>query len=122
MKRILLDQGVPATGAVILRAEGWDVVHVREIGMSKAADLEFLAYAANESRVVITLDRDFPQILALSAAVRPSIVLVRQQRLRAAEFSALLTSIWRDYEHSLDQGCVVKVGSRGTRVRLLPLR
>jgi predicted nuclease of predicted toxin-antitoxin system len=78
MKRIVLDQGVPATAVAILREKGWDAVHVREIQMHEATDTEILAYAAGESRVVITLDRDFPQILALTAAVRPSIVLVRQ--------------------------------------------
>jgi predicted nuclease of predicted toxin-antitoxin system len=62
MKRILLDQGLPATAVMILRVDGWDAVHTREIGIHEASDLEILAYAARESRVVITLDRDFPPI------------------------------------------------------------
>ena len=33
MKRILLDQGLAATAAVILRDDGWDAVHVRDVGM-----------------------------------------------------------------------------------------
>jgi predicted nuclease of predicted toxin-antitoxin system len=99
----------------------WDAVHVREIGMLEAADAEILDYAARESRVVITLDQDFPQILALTAATRPSIVLIRQQRLRAAELAVLLASIWREHSNALDQGCILKVNARGTRTRLLPL-
>jgi predicted nuclease of predicted toxin-antitoxin system len=39
---------------------------VGEIGKSEATDCEILDYAARESRVVITLDRDFPQFLALT--------------------------------------------------------
>ena len=39
--------------------------------------------------MVITLDRDFPQILALTLAARPSVVLIRQERLRAAEIANL---------------------------------
>ena len=100
MTRVVLDQGLAAT----------------------AADGEILDYAARESRVVITLDRDFPQILALTAATHPSVVLIRQQRLRASELAALITSIWRDHEYALEQGCILKVGTRGTRVRRLPLR
>src|SRR5713226_7427773 len=84
--------------------------------------LKILDYAARESRVVITLDRDFPQILALTAATRPSVVLIRQQRLRAAEVAALIASIWREHEDALDQGCTLKVSARGTRARLLPVR
>jgi predicted nuclease of predicted toxin-antitoxin system len=96
-------------------------VHVREMAMSRAADADILDCAARESRVVITLDRDFPQILALTAAARPSVVLIRQQRLRAAELATLMALIWRNHEKALDQGCVLTVGARGRRARLLPL-
>jgi len=121
MKRIVLDQGLPATAAKVLRDEGWDAVHVREIAMHQATDGEILEYAARESRVVITLARDFPEILALTAATGPSVVLIRQQRLRAAGLAALIGSIWRDHVKALEHGCVLKVGARGTRTRRLPL-
>ena len=121
MRRIVLDQGLPATAAAILRDRGWDAVHVREIAMHLATDSEILDYAARESRVAITLDRDFPQILALTAANRPSVVLIRRQRLRAAELASLIASIWQDHERVLEQGCVLKVGARGMRVHRLPL-
>src|SRR5882672_8165730 len=70
---------------MLLREDGWDATHLREIGMKEATDLEIPDSAARESRVVITLDRDFPQILALTTATRPSVVLIRQQRLRGVE-------------------------------------
>jgi predicted nuclease of predicted toxin-antitoxin system len=121
MKRIVLDQGVPLRAALILRGAGWDAVHVRELGMKEAADNEILERAARDSRCVVTLDRDFPQILALTAASRPSVVLIRQQRLRGPDVAALLEIIWSQHEADLDRGCVIKVGVRGSRVRLLPL-
>jgi len=46
MKRLLLDQGLPARAAGTLRDEGWDAVHVREIGMHEAEDTDILARAA----------------------------------------------------------------------------
>jgi predicted nuclease of predicted toxin-antitoxin system len=122
MKRILLDQGLPATAVTFLREDGWDVLHVREVQMRDAADSDILAYAARESRVVFTLDRDFPEMLALTGAVRPSVVLIRQQGLRAAEVAGLVKAIFHENEVALDQGCVIKASARGTRVRLLPLR
>ena len=122
MKRILLDQGLPAKVTSILRTAGWDAVHVREIAMGEAQDVAILEFAARESRVAVTLDRDFPQILALTAAKRPSVVLIRQQRLRAAAVAALLESLWREYEGVLESGCVVTVGAHGTRVHTLPLK
>jgi len=42
MKRILLDQGLPATAVMILREDGWDAVHAREIHMHEATDFEIL--------------------------------------------------------------------------------
>ncbi len=38
MRRVLLDQGLPPRAAAFLRDEGWDVIHVREIGMNEAED------------------------------------------------------------------------------------
>jgi len=46
MRRVVLDQGLPATAAAILRDGGWDAVHVREIAMKEATDGEILDYAA----------------------------------------------------------------------------
>jgi predicted nuclease of predicted toxin-antitoxin system len=122
MKRVLLDQGLPAGAGSTLRERGWDAVHVREIGMHDASDVAILDRAAAESPVVVTLDRDFPQILALTSATWPSVVLIRWQRLRAADFVALLTSVWNDHENALDGGCVLRVSVRGTRIRSLPLK
>jgi predicted nuclease of predicted toxin-antitoxin system len=90
--------------------------------MHKASDTEILDRAARESRMAITLDRDFPEILALMAGTLPSVVLMRQQRLRAPEVAALITSIGREHESGLNQGCMLKVSARGIRSRLLPLK
>jgi predicted nuclease of predicted toxin-antitoxin system len=121
MIRIILDQGLPFSAAAILRDRGWDALHAREAGMQEAADEEILAFAAIESRVVVTLDRDFPQILALTSASLPSVVLIRQQHLRAQAVADLLMAIWPDHADNLHRGCVLKVSDRGTRTRMLPL-
>ena len=122
MKQVLLDQGLPFRAAMMLRKLGWEAVHVRELGMQGAPDVEILEHAAREAQVIVTLDRDFPEILALTAAVSPPVILVRQQRLCAAELAALVGSVWQGNERVLAQGCVLKVSARGTRVRLLPLK
>ena len=122
MKRILLDQGLPLGTTLLLNAAGWDVIHASEVGLASADDGAILEYAAKDGRVAVTLDRDFPQILALTASERPSVVLIRQQRLRAVEVAELLKSVWRDHEPALDGGCVARVSQRGIRLRRLPLK
>lgn len=46
----VLDQGVPREAAVLLRNLAHDCIHVGEIGMSKAADEEILAFALGKAR------------------------------------------------------------------------
>jgi hypothetical protein len=43
--RLVLDQGVPQDAAALLRSLGHDCMHVGEIGMSKDADEETLAFS-----------------------------------------------------------------------------
>ncbi len=71
--------------------------------------------------VVVTLDQAYPRMIALMAAQLPSIVLVRQQGLRTLEIADLLGSVWIEHEAALEQGCIVRVSARDTRMRLLPL-
>ncbi len=106
----------------MLRASGWDAVHVREIGMHQSEDREILAHAVANGRVVVTLDRDFPQILALTEAAAPSVILIRKERQRAAAVVDLLLQLFEEYEQHLRNGCILSVSRLGTRIRALPLQ
>lgn len=66
MKRLLLDQGLPRSTGVLLAETGWDVIHVSEIGMSRADDGDILKRARSDKRVCVTLDADFHALLATS--------------------------------------------------------
>ena len=57
--RFLLDQDVYALTARFLRELGHDIVTAAELGLSRAADTALLARAAQESRIFVTLDKDF---------------------------------------------------------------
>jgi predicted nuclease of predicted toxin-antitoxin system len=78
--------------------------------MRDASDDDILEYATRESRVFITLDPDFHHILTLTLAMRPSVVLIRQPWLRAAEVAPLVASICKEYETALSEGCVLLRG------------
>lgn len=64
--KLLLDQGLPLSAAVLLRASGIDTLHVGEIGMSAAEDLEIIQKAREDRRTVATLDADFHTLLTMN--------------------------------------------------------
>ena len=83
MKRILLDQGLAPRTEAILRRNGFDAVHVTEIGMEQAEDIQIMEKARIDERACVTLDHDFHAHLAMTGHGRPSVVLLRVQGLDA---------------------------------------
>jgi len=63
--RILLDQGVPADAAELLRAAGCDCLHVSELGMQRSEDEEIISTAIEQERLIVTLDSDFHMVIFL---------------------------------------------------------
>lgn len=58
--RFLLDENVPKRVALALRAEGHDVTRVQETPLRGADDDVIWSRAAEEERVFVTADLDFP--------------------------------------------------------------
>jgi predicted nuclease of predicted toxin-antitoxin system len=58
-------------------ADGWDVQYVTDVGLGAARDEDILATAEREGRAVVTLDHDFPHLLFLEGAAKPSVILLR---------------------------------------------
>lgn len=122
MNRILLDQGLAPRAAAILRHQGWDAVHVSEIGMDQAEDILILEKARNEGRVCVALDHDFHAHLALTGLGRPSVVLLRVQSLDPQGQADLIRSVCVQCENALSEGAAISADGESIRVRRLPLR
>jgi predicted nuclease of predicted toxin-antitoxin system len=75
--RFLADAGISPKTVEFLREIGHDVVHVRELNMQRAADEVVADRARAESRIVLTFDLDFGEVLALGILDRPSVVIFR---------------------------------------------
>jgi predicted nuclease of predicted toxin-antitoxin system len=121
VRRLLLDQGVPrSTGALLIPA-GWDVIHLGDIGLSRATDPQILIFARTEQRVCVTLDADFHALLATSGERSPSVVRVRRQGLDGSAFAALLQLVWPRIESDVDAGAMVTITERAVRIRRLPI-
>ena len=121
MKRVLLDQGLAPGVAALLRSQGWDALHVSELGLDRADDLEILSYARERQITCVTLDHDFHAHLALSFSEGQSVVLVRAEGLNTENQAELTKAVWSACEDALDQGAVSTDGL-AVQLHRLPLR
>lgn len=83
--RFLFDQDVYAVTARFLGDLGHDVVQVAEIGLARASDEEILNVAQEQSRILVTRDRDKPGVRAgirRRSSVPPHIALHPECRSR----------------------------------------
>jgi predicted nuclease of predicted toxin-antitoxin system len=107
MKGLLLDQGLAPLTATILRRLGLDAVHVSEIGMERAEDLQILERARIDDRVCVMFDHDFHAHLAAAGHGRPSVVLQRVQGLDGQGQADLIRSVCLQCEDVLAEGAAV---------------
>jgi predicted nuclease of predicted toxin-antitoxin system len=122
VKRILLDQGLAPRAAEILRREGFEAVHVAEIGLDRAEDAAILQAAREDSRICVTLDHDFHSHLATTGHGCPSVVLLRVQGLDATGQADLIRSIYLQCEAALSEGAAISADRERVRIRRLPLK
>ena len=83
--RFLLDMGLAPRTAQHLRERGHDAAHLGEQGLQRLPDVQIVAKAIAEQRIILTHDLDFGRIVALSRARAPSVVTFRLDDMRAGE-------------------------------------
>ncbi len=66
--RLLLDQGVYAVTALLLRNLGHAVFTAAEAGLAQATDAELLQAAEEQQRILVTRDRDFGGLVFVTRA------------------------------------------------------
>jgi predicted nuclease of predicted toxin-antitoxin system len=121
--QLLIDANLSPRVAAKLRDAGHDAVHVADVGLLSASDEAILAHAVASHQVVVSADTDFGELLAVSGATRPSVVLLRSaDRLTPYQQAALLADNLPAVAAELDSGAVVSIARGRLRVRLLPVR
>ncbi|CCI09744.1 MAG: DUF5615 family PIN-like protein [Microcystis sp.] len=117
----LADMGISLRTVSWLREQGYDVVHLRDEGLQTLSDQEILAKAKREKRIILTVDLDFSQLLAISGDNLPSVILFRLGNENYNLINQRLTIVLRDCTKALKTGAIVSVTDRIFRIRLLSI-
>ena len=118
--RILADMGVNMGVVLWLRLQGHDATHLREEGLQRLPNGEIFKKAVSESRVILTFDLDFGEILALAQGLKAGVILFRLRNTRTPHVIQRLSSVLSDCVAPLERGAIVIVQESRHRVREFP--
>jgi predicted nuclease of predicted toxin-antitoxin system len=120
--RFLVDNALSPLVADALRADGFDALHVRDIGIQDAPDLVIFERAEREDRIIVSADTDFALILARRDVAKPSVILFRGEVSRIpSRQAAILRYNLESIRGDLERGSVVIFDGQRIRIRSLPI-
>jgi len=119
--KFFLDQGLPRSTVAHLQSRAIEAEHVGNLGLARASDETILTEGRNRGAVVVTLDSDFHELLALSNASSPSVVRIRIQGLKGEDVARIIQHVCDAAEAELSVGAAISVTERRIAVRRLPL-
>lgn len=77
--KLKLDENIGTIGQALLEADGHDVMTVSEQKLSGASDDRLYGVITAEQRVLVTLDRDFGEVLRFPPETTAGIVVLASQ-------------------------------------------
>lgn len=121
--KLLIDMNLAVRWAEYLREAGFNADHWSTLGRISAPDREICDYARAHGYILLTNDLDFPRILACAQEAKPSVVLLRGERLIPELRGAAVVQCLHDHENDLRDGAIVSLDWSGQpRARILPLK
>lgn len=117
--KFLVDMTASPQLAQWLKKKGYDAVHASDIGLFKTKDKEILREARKQDRIIITADLDFPQLLAISHAKDPGVILFRGGNYNEQEMLDLLKRVLDNMKKEKLFNSITVVDK--TRIRCCPL-
>ena len=119
--KFLADMGISPRSVAFLRDLSYEAVHLHELGLDRLPDAEILAKARREGYVLLTHDLDFGELLAISGAEIPSVVIFRLRNMRPLSVNHYLRILITEHQASMEQGAIFSVTEGRIRVRTLPI-
>jgi predicted nuclease of predicted toxin-antitoxin system len=120
--KILVDMNLSPRWVDLLTNAGMKAAHWSTLGPANAPDVVIMAFARANDYVVLTHDLDFSAILAATHGDKPSVVQIRADDVSPDVIGKLVTDALSQMADELDQGALLTIDPRRTRLRVLPLR
>lgn len=116
---LLADENVPAATIAWLRAQGYDVLSIQEVAPG-IADEAVLGMGAADSRILLTFDRDYGELIFRHRKPSPrSVIYIHIYPSTVDELNALLLRLIRG-DAGVVNGHMVVVSQAGIRKRMFP--
>lgn len=119
--KFLGDMGISPRTIELLRKRGYDAIHLIEQNLERMTDPNILEKAQQERRILLTVDLDFAQLLAISGQSLPSVILFRLGNVSREVVNARLLAVLADYTTDLQNGAIISVNDVSIRLRRLPI-
>jgi len=105
--RFLVDRCAGKRLADWLAAQGHDVLDVRDLVGKDPGDLALLTLAAQEQRILVTIDQDFGKLIFVGG--QPHAGIVRLPDVPADQRIALFADLLARHTDDLQAGCIITV-------------
>ena len=103
-----------------LNSHGHLAIHLRDQGLQRLPNGAIFDKGIAESRVIVTFDLDFGEIVALSKGRKTGVVLFRLRNTRVSFVIQRLSEVIAECSDALARGAVVIVEETRHRVREFP--
>ncbi len=119
--KILVDMNLSPEWIGLLSQPGWIVRRWNEIGRPDAEDPDIAAWAAQNGFTVLTQDLDFSDILFMTQAAAPGVILLRHHDEHSAEFRLHVRRCLAEMEKQLQSPSLLVIDRHHARWRPLPI-
>jgi predicted nuclease of predicted toxin-antitoxin system len=108
--KFLIDVGVGTSVDIWLRENGHDVISVRDID-SRAKDQDILQLAGRDDRMIITMDKDFGELVYGSGLSHSGILILRLEDATSEEKVNIVKAILNEFAPVIENKfCVYQNG------------
>ena len=119
--KILLDMNMSPQWVDVLTGKGISATHWSSIGLPNASDMDIMNFAKENDFIILTHDLDFGAILFVTNGQKPSVVQLRINDIYPEIDSDYLISALNAVKAELEQGALLVIDTKKTRIRILPL-